>query len=808
MQPFSQHFSSLEEQPFEGPPGQFLVIPPQQTVQPLSWQSVETPMNQAMPSLNSMPSLQMQLGLLWQQHYDDSSLEQNMQQCFSQGWEQWPAQDWQQQGQAQIYLPEKAAQAGQLASDSASSTDRYEKNSSQVPPSMVLTEEVDLQQQLCRLLESPQQRGDPADDAEPDGEDVEPELDSEDMESDSQHIDDALEQDISNAVASFLAGTAGDEDESEQDDEEDATDEHSAQEGNEECALESSITPSHGSPQTHQGSVDLQQHQNETEDSLPSWQEQLQQIQLLQAQQKQQVEQLHAKLPLSPPTSSACSTSPASFSSPSLSQSLFGDATRSSIEGGQNSSLLRQQFQQIESAMFHQEQPVWPQQPQLTQLSQFEQQFQELQQTQNQQMKDLQKQSETNVFRVQAAMQQEHVQKLARLVQQQQHIQQESWQEQVRPQVARPPPGLFESLDNQAMVQIAAMADQQPPEDVPLSTGKADAESSKLTLAELVPSRTSLPMEEVHPCMRRGQKLAVYLKQKQLPPGITHEHIMILDRQVQHAVKALFSADKLPTLDAVQRMLRASGLAEPIVSAVLNVCAIYSNTYCLWVPPEGEISIVLLEEPLPSLEPPMVDSFGDRVAKLIAEKLTAKKSRMKVELQSSIPPPAESRPINSNSGLSFNVEEVLPIGTGRISLAGVDSASLELAVEFRRLGVTTLMMKNLPQNVLQAEVIEELNKTGLEGCYDFFYLPATFRNKAGLGYAFVNMRDAQSMEDMVLIWHNSHRLGLKPDEPSIKLSAATVQGAQNIKNFMPKMRRIRNPALKPLIIDGEGHPQT
>lgn len=274
-------------------------------------------------------------------------------------------------------------------------------------------------------------------------------------------------------------------------------------------------------------------------------------------------------------------------------------------------------------------------------------------------------------------------------------------------------------------------------------------------------------------------------------------------------MKALFSADKLPTLDAVQRMLRASGLAEPIVSAVLNVCAIYSNTYCLWVPPEGEISIVLLEEPLPPLEPEMVDNFGEHVAKLIAEKLSAKKkSRMKVELQSSIPPPAEARNINSNSGLSFNVEDVLPIGSGRISLAGVDSASLELAVEFRRQGVTTLMMKNLPQNVLQADVLQELHKTGLEGCYDFFYLPAIFRNKAGLGYAFVNMRDAQSMEDMVLIWHNSHRLGLKPDEPSIKLSAATVQGAQNIKNFLPKMRRIRNPALKPLIIDGEGHPQT
>jgi hypothetical protein len=224
------------------------------------------------------------------------------------------------------------------------------------------------------------------------------------------------------------------------------------------------------------------------------------------------------------------------------------------------------------------------------------------------------------------------------------------------------------------------------------------------------------------------------------------------------------------------------------------------------VPPEGEISIVLLEEPLPPLEPEKIDAFDKHVAKLIAERLSAKKSRMKVELQSSIPPPAEGRTSNNSSGLSFNVKEVLPIGTGKISLAGVDSASLELAVEFRRQGVTTLMMKNLPQNSSQAEVIEELHQTGFAGCYDFFYLPATFQSKAGLGYAFINLRDVQSMEDMVLIWHNSRRVGLGPLDPSIKLSAATVQGTQNIKNFMPRMRRIRNPALKPLIIDGEGHP--
>eukprot|EP00930_Biecheleria_cincta_P036076 TRINITY_DN2476_c1_g1_i3.p1 TRINITY_DN2476_c1_g1~~TRINITY_DN2476_c1_g1_i3.p1 ORF type:complete len:735 (-),score=168.82 TRINITY_DN2476_c1_g1_i3:380-2584(-) len=721
MQPFSQHSISLEEQPFRGPPGQFLVP---QSALALQWQSVGPVMNQDQPNVGS------QLTCSWQelQQYENSA--QNMQ-GYSQGWEQWPAQvaegTWQLDGLAQTaslqnQVPPTASSGG-LASDVAFSTDRHVENSEPILPSSPTMREENLQRQLDRLLEKPEEPGDKSDDEEPDDQDMEPDL----------LLSEALQQDISNAVASFLAGSGSNEDESEQENETDASDDDVAQR-EEECPLDSSIAPRSDSPQ--QSIVDPQHHQHETQEEKPSWREHLHQNQQLQAQQKQLDELLQAQLkqdtqqqqtpkpllhqeqlqlPATPTLSGAFgSTSPpTSFEFASPTPFEDSDATRSGNEGWQNSPMMLQQWQVFDSGTSQLEQLLWQQQK-LQQLHQMQ-----IQQAlpQLQPLKEFQ----------QVAIQQDELARLLRL--QQQQLLTDSWQEQVVPQmthsrVMEPPPGTFDTVDRQDKSQIAILAEKEWSGDLPTSTDKAEAESSKLTLAELVPSRTSQPIEEVHPCMRRGQRLARWLKHKQLPQGITHEHIMILDKQVQHAVKALFSADKLPTVDAVQRMLRSAGVPAQILPAVLNVCVIYSNTFCLWVPPEGEISIVLLEEPLPPLEPEMVDAFDKHVAKLLTERLSAKKSRMKVELQSSIPPPAEGRTSNKSTGLSFNVKEVLPIGTGKISLADVESASLELAVELRRQGVTTLMMKNLPQNASQAEVVEELHKTGFEGCYDFFLPPS------------------------------------------------------------------------------------
>jgi len=52
---------------------------------------------------------------------------------------------------------------------------------------------------------------------------------------------------------------------------------------------------------------------------------------------------------------------------------------------------------------------------------------------------------------------------------------------------------------------------------------------------------------------------------------------------------------------------------------------------------------------------------------------------------------------------------------------------------------TTLMLRNLPNNLSRTDLICLLDEQGFAGRYDFLYLPIDFRTHVALGYAFVNM---------------------------------------------------------------------
>lgn len=53
--------------------------------------------------------------------------------------------------------------------------------------------------------------------------------------------------------------------------------------------------------------------------------------------------------------------------------------------------------------------------------------------------------------------------------------------------------------------------------------------------------------------------------------------------------------------------------------------------------------------------------------------------------------------------------------------------------------MTTVMLRNLPNNYTREMLLELVNTEGFLGQYDFLYLPIDFNSQAGLGYAFVNL---------------------------------------------------------------------
>jgi len=62
--------------------------------------------------------------------------------------------------------------------------------------------------------------------------------------------------------------------------------------------------------------------------------------------------------------------------------------------------------------------------------------------------------------------------------------------------------------------------------------------------------------------------------------------------------------------------------------------------------------------------------------------------------------------------------------------------------ELSKQGVTTLMLRNIPNRYTQAELISELEGLGFgSGSFDFFYLPVDKGTSSNVGYAFVNFKN-------------------------------------------------------------------
>lgn len=130
-----------------------------------------------------------------------------------------------------------------------------------------------------------------------------------------------------------------------------------------------------------------------------------------------------------------------------------------------------------------------------------------------------------------------------------------------------------------------------------------------------------------------------------------------------------------------------------------------------------------------------------------------------------------------------------------------NGAPASLADALQKQAVTTLMLRNVPTLVSQKRLVEELEKGGFAGQYDFCYMPSTFGTGATKGYAFINFLTPEIVASFVRQWHGSRRFGVTGNEPALNVSAATLQGRdENIRKWdAPRMRRVRNPALRPLV---------
>ena len=113
---------------------------------------------------------------------------------------------------------------------------------------------------------------------------------------------------------------------------------------------------------------------------------------------------------------------------------------------------------------------------------------------------------------------------------------------------------------------------------------------------------------------------------------------------------------------------------------------------------------------------------------------------------------------------------------------------------------TTLMIKNIPRNVIQSYLMEIINKK-FKNLFNFFYLPIDFIKKENAGYAFINFKNSKHIVDFYIEFNE------KPwpfcQNRKCFISYARIQGFRAITQHFSSsnIMLVNNGEVKPYISD-------
>ena len=113
---------------------------------------------------------------------------------------------------------------------------------------------------------------------------------------------------------------------------------------------------------------------------------------------------------------------------------------------------------------------------------------------------------------------------------------------------------------------------------------------------------------------------------------------------------------------------------------------------------------------------------------------------------------------------------------------------------------TTLMIKNIPRNIIQSYLMETINAK-FENLFNFFYLPIDFIKKENAGYAFINFKNSKNIVDFYIEF-NEKPWPFCPNRKCF-ISYARIQGFRAITQHFSSsnIMLVKNGEVKPYISD-------
>lgn len=226
-----------------------------------------------------------------------------------------------------------------------------------------------------------------------------------------------------------------------------------------------------------------------------------------------------------------------------------------------------------------------------------------------------------------------------------------------------------------------------------------------------------------------------------------------------------------PTVGALKKLLRDRGMDEKIVRAVVVILADEPSMYTFLRPGPPELSLGL-------------DVADER-------------------LEDDDGGVEEEEELEDVQFIAHEEAETESMSMASVSRGPRGPPELEaLTAEWKKRGITTLMVRNIPKTVTKQRLLDELKESNFSKSYDFCYMPSDFGKGESKGYAFVNFTSHEAVVTFMETWHGNRRFDIASSDPALNVTTATTQGKeQNAKRWdAPRMKRVRNPALRPLVL--------
>mmetsp|Transcript_77855 Transcript_77855/g.166953 ORF Transcript_77855/g.166953 Transcript_77855/m.166953 type:complete len:409 (-) Transcript_77855:68-1294(-) len=126
-----------------------------------------------------------------------------------------------------------------------------------------------------------------------------------------------------------------------------------------------------------------------------------------------------------------------------------------------------------------------------------------------------------------------------------------------------------------------------------------------------------------------------------------------------------------------------------------------------------------------------------------------------------------------------------------------------LRTQSSSLPTTTMMLRNVPNKYSQNTLLQEINRLGFEGTYDFFYLPMDQHHRSNVGYAFVNFVETRDAERFRTTF-SDHRFQKFHSRKMGNVCAAHMQGLDaNLRHFENRAVTLApNDQYRPVVLKG------